>query len=197
MVCVLDADKEGFLRNATSLIQTMGRAARNERARVILYADAMTPSMAIAIEETERRRAKQIAYNTEHGIVPKTIQKSIRRGIESELKARRQARESAETNEKPIDARVLAGELEAEMLEAAEAFQFEKAAKLRDQMLRVREIVEAEVALMDAEGIEDAENEPVMVKRSEVERAIGGKGGGGSKGAKKGRKRSKTGKPGS
>ena len=195
MVCVLDADKEGFLRNATSLIQTMGRAARNERARVILYADAMTPSMAIAIEETERRRAKQIAYNTEHGIVPKTIVKGIRRGIESELKARRQARESAETNERPVDARVLAGELEAEMLEAAEAFQFEKAATLRDQMMRVREIVEAEVALMVAEGIEDAENEPVMVKRSEVERAIGGKSGG-SKGKKKNRKRSKTGKPG-
>ena len=195
MVCVLDADKEGFLRNATSLIQTMGRAARNDRAKVILYADAMTPSMSIAIEETERRREKQIAYNETHGIVPKTIVKGIRRGIESELKARRQARESAETNEKPVDARVLAGELEAEMLEAAEAFQFEKAAKLRDQMLRVREIIEAEVALMDAEGIADAENEPVLVKRSEVEKAIGGKPGG-SKGKKKTRKKSKTGKPG-
>ena len=196
MVCVLDADKEGFLRNATSLIQTMGRAARNERAKVILYADAMTPSMSIAIEETERRRTKQIEYNEQHGIVPKTIVKGIRRGIESELKARRQARESAETNEKPVDARVLAGELEADMLEAAEAFQFEKAAKLRDQMLRVREIIDAEVALMDAEGVEDASEQPVMVKRSEVEKAIGGKSTG-SKGKKKGRKKSKTGKAGS
>ncbi len=196
MVCVLDADKEGFLRNATSLIQTMGRAARNERAKVILYADAMTPSMSIAIEETERRRTKQIEYNEQHGIVPKTIVKGIRRGIESELKARRQARESAETNEKPVDARVLAGELEADMLEAAESFQFEKAAKLRDQMLRVREIIDAEVALMDAEGVQDASEQPVMVKRSEVEKAIGGKSTG-SKGKKKGRKKSKTGKAGS
>ncbi len=175
----------------------MGRAARNENGKVVMYADRVTPSMAIAMEETERRRAKQLAYNAEHGIVPKTIIKGIRRGIETELKARRQAREAAETNEAPVDARVLASELEADMLEAAEAFQFEKAATLRDQMLRVREIIEAEVALMQAEGIVDAEHEPVMVKRSEVEKAIGGKRGGGSKGKKKGRKKSKTGKPGS
>lgn len=195
LVCILDADKEGFLRNATSLIQTMGRAARNENAKVVMYADRVTPSMAIAIEETDRRRAKQEAYNAEHGIVPTTIIKGIRRGIESELKARRQARESAETNERPMDARVLAGELEADMLEAAEAFQFEKAATLRDQMLRVREIIDAEVALMKAEGVADADDEPVMVRRSEVEAAIGGRKGGSGK--KKARKKSKTGKAGS
>lgn len=196
LVCVLDADKEGFLRNPTSLIQTMGRAARNVNGKVVMYADTMTASMAIAIEETERRRAKQRAYNAEHGIVPTTIIKGIRRGIEGELKARRQAREAAETDGTPVDARVLVGELEADMLEAAEAFQFEKAATLRDQMLRVKEIVEAEVDLMRAEGIEDVDSEPVMVRRSEIEKAIGGRKSG-AKGKKKGRKQSKTGKPGS
>lgn len=193
MVCILDADKEGFLRNATSLIQTMGRAARNVRAKVIMYADRVTPSMALAIEETERRRAKQHAHNEAHGITPKTIEKGIRRGIESELKARRQARESAETNEKPVDARVLVSELEADMLEAAESFKFEQAASLRDQMLRVKEIIEAEVSLMGAEGLSDIDDEPVMVNRSEVERAISGRAPGGKK---KRPKRKKTGNPG-
>jgi len=118
----------------------------------------------------------------------------IRRGIETELKARRQAREAAETDETPVAARVLVGELEAGMLEAAEGFEFEKAATLRDQMLKVREIIEAEVAAMRAEGVEDTEHEPVMVMRGKVERAIGGKKPG--RGKKKGRKKAKSGKPG-
>lgn len=187
LVCILDADKEGYLRSATSLIQTMGRAARNANAKVVMYADTMTDSMRTAIEETERRRAKQSAYNEAHGITPRTIEKGIRRGIERELKARRTAREAAETGEKAVDAAVLVGELEAEMFEAAESFEFEKAAALRDQMLRVREIIEAELATREA-----GESGPVLVRRSEIERAIGGRKGTAKKTAKK---KSKSGRP--
>ncbi|MAY73550.1 MAG: excinuclease ABC subunit B [Phycisphaerae bacterium] len=190
LVCILDADKEGYLRSATSLIQQMGRAARNERARVILYADQMTPSMQAAMDETERRREKQLAYNAEHGITPQTIRKDIRRGIESELKARRQARQRAEDNEPAVDARLLMNEFEAEMFEAAEAMQFEKAAGLRDQMVKVRELIEAEEAARGAEDVEPEEiGAPVMVRRSEIEALISGK----RRGPKK---RQRTGKPG-
>jgi excinuclease ABC subunit B len=173
LVCILDADKEGYLRSATSLIQQMGRAARNERAKVILYADSMTGAMRSAIEETERRRAKQEAYNAEHGITPTTIRKDIRRGIESELKARRKARTAAETNEPAIDARELERALEGEMLEAASDLQFEKAAGLRDQLGKLREMIAAEEAI--AEIGDGAEPPPVMIRRSEIEAAMGGR----------------------
>ncbi len=91
LVCILDADKEGFLRSPTSLIQQMGRAARNAAGYVVMYADKVTPAMQAAIGETERRRTKQIAYNTANNITPTTIQKSIRQGLDAELKARRTA----------------------------------------------------------------------------------------------------------
>ncbi len=139
LVCILDADKEGFLRSSTSLIQQMGRAARNVNAKVIMYADKMTPSMQAAIDETERRREKQLAYNAEHGITPKTIEKSIRQGIEMELKARRTAREVIGATDEAFEAEELIRQLEEEMLAAAEKTEFEKAAHLRDQIKLIRQ----------------------------------------------------------
>jgi hypothetical protein len=142
LVAILDADKEGFLRSPTSLIQTIGRAARNVDAQVIMYADKMTPAMSMAIGETERRRAKQLAYNKANGITPKTIQKAIRTGIENELKASRTARaaafSSARDSEPTFEVAELIRILEGEMLEAAEKFEFETAAKLRDQVKSLR-----------------------------------------------------------
>ncbi|MEM7629405.1 MAG: excinuclease ABC subunit UvrB [Planctomycetota bacterium] len=183
LVCILDADKEGYLRSATSLIQTIGRAARNADSRVILYADSMTDSMRRAIEETDRRRAKQEAYNAEQGIIPQTINKAIRRGIESELKSRRTARDAADSNEPAIEASELASVLEGEMLEAAENLNFEKAAGLRDQLNRVRELILQ--GSIDEEG-----TGRVMIRRSEIEGVLKGNK---KKGGKKRRK--STGRP--
>lgn len=140
LVCIMDADKTGFLRSETSLIQTMGRAARNVNAMVVMYADEVTPQMQLAIDETERRRAKQVAYNTAHGITPETIKKAIRRGIEQELKARKTARAALapQKREQEYDREELIGMLETEMLEAAQQLEFEKAAKLRDQIKQLK-----------------------------------------------------------
>ncbi|MDX2114264.1 MAG: excinuclease ABC subunit UvrB [Planctomycetota bacterium] len=139
LVCILDADKEGFLRSPTSLIQTIGRAARNAGGKVILYADQMTPAMRSAIEETERRRARQLAYNAEHGITPETIVKAVRRGIEEELAARKTAREASRTGEPEIAASELLEMLQEEMVAAAQSLEFEKAAALRDQIKKLKE----------------------------------------------------------
>jgi len=166
LVCILDADKEGFLRSATSLIQQIGRAARNADARVILYADRVTKAMDDAIGETERRRAKQIAYNTEHGITPKTIVKEIRTGIDRELEARRHAKAAADATDPELDARELVTVLESDMLEAARDMQFERAAALRDQMIHVRELIEAHTAE------DDGDEGPPMIRRSELDKAI-------------------------
>jgi excinuclease ABC subunit B len=138
MVCILDADKEGFLRSETSLIQTIGRAARNVNAEVVLYADTVTRSMQNAIDETNRRREKQIAYNTEHGITPETIRKAIRRGIEEEIQARSIARKAVARDEQGAITEEYLNELEGEMLQAAEALEFERAAALRDRILQLR-----------------------------------------------------------
>ncbi len=138
LVCIMDADKEGFLRSGRSLIQQIGRAARNENAHVVLYADGVTPSMKDAIDETERRRKKQIDYNEEHGITPRTVKKAIRRGIELELRARRTAKEALTTDGKEYDRAELLAELEKTMLEAAQNLEFEKAATIRDQIAEVK-----------------------------------------------------------
>ncbi|HYE62224.1 MAG TPA: excinuclease ABC subunit UvrB [Phycisphaerales bacterium] len=138
LVAILDADKEGFLRSPTSLIQLMGRAARNVNGKVIMYADQITPAMQGAIEETERRRVKQLAYNEAHGITPTTIKKAVRRGLEEELKARKRAREGIATNEPEFEIDELIKEMEGEMLAAANDMAFERAAMIRDQVLKLR-----------------------------------------------------------
>ncbi|HHB1651174.1 excinuclease ABC subunit B [Bacillus cereus] len=140
LVAILDADKEGFLRSERSLIQTIGRAARNENGRVIMYADRITKSMGIAIEETKRRRSIQEAYNEEHGITPKTIQKGIRDVIRATTAA-----EETETYEATPAKKMTKKErektiakMEAEMKEAAKALDFERAAELRDLLLELK-----------------------------------------------------------
>ncbi len=138
MVCILDADKEGFLRSETSLIQTIGRAARHVNAEVVLYADTVTQSMQRAIDETSRRRKLQIAYNAEHGITPETIRKAIRRGIEEEIQAKAEARKAVGRDEETYATEEYLAELEAEMLKAAENLEFERAAALRDRIVQLK-----------------------------------------------------------
>ncbi len=142
LVAILDADKEGFLRSETSLMQTIGRAARNVNAKVILYADKVTDSMQRAIEETERRRAMQEEYNQEHGITPATVKKSIKAGIESEAAAHARANAAVgRTDDKDIITEEFINELEGEMLAAAEALEFERAASIRDRITQMRDAV--------------------------------------------------------
>jgi excinuclease ABC subunit B len=140
LVAILDADKEGFLRSETSLIQTIGRAARNANSKVLLYADKVTDAMKLAIDETERRRAIQQRYNDEHGITPETVRKSIRAGIEAEAAKRRKTAAAAkdESNQVYITIEYVDA-LEQEMLAAAEALEFERAASLRDRVLQLKE----------------------------------------------------------
>ena len=136
LVAILDADKEGFLRSETSLIQTIGRAARNADGMVILYADKITPSMRRAIDETERRREKQDAYNKAHGIVPKTIRKDIRELLEAAEPAKRDAKPVKQMT-RPERMQLIA-KLEKQMKEAAKMLEFELAAALRDQIIELR-----------------------------------------------------------
>ena len=142
LVAVLDADKEGFLRSETSLVQTIGRAARNVQGLVILYADVVTDSMRRALDETERRRSIQIAYNEEHGIVPHTIKKKIKDLIETTKVAEDGAVYAAPTpfaKLKAKEAREMMVRLEKEMQQASRALEFEKAAELRDILFDLRE----------------------------------------------------------
>lgn len=137
-VAIMDADKTGFLRSPTSLIQQIGRAARNSNGFIVLYGDEVSPAMKIAMDETDRRRTKQLAYNEKHGITPQTVKKAIRRGIELELKAKRTAQEAVTEDEKEYDRSELITEYEKLMLEAAQNLEFEKAASLRDQIKELK-----------------------------------------------------------
>lgn len=140
LVAILDADKEGFLRTETSLIQTIGRAARNADGRVIMYADYVSKAMKAAIEETERRRSIQNRYNQEHGITPKSVQKSVRAVIEAtrpaEEESRHKGKKPLEMTQKEL--RDFVKELEKEMKQAAADLQFERAAQLRDQIFEYK-----------------------------------------------------------
>ena len=140
LVAILDADKEGFLRSERSLIQTCGRAARNVEGRVIMYADKVTRSMRACLDETERRRATQLAYNEEHGITPETVKKSLRSILEDiaeqgdYVELPLVAEEEGNTD-RPRELEREIARLKEEMLKAAADLEFEKAAELRDRML--------------------------------------------------------------
>ena len=138
LVAILDADKEGFLRSDRSLIQTIGRAARNLHGRAILYADRITDSMKRALEETNRRRAKQQAFNEEHGIVPRCVKKEIREIIDGVYRG---PDVPAPAVEAPSDEKELARRLrtlEEQMMEHAKNLDFEKAARLREELMALR-----------------------------------------------------------
>ncbi len=141
LVAILDADKEGFLRSETSLIQTIGRAARNSEGKVIMYADSITGSMQRAISETNRRRQIQMDYNKKHGIVPTTIQKSVRDVIEATKVAEEEdkyyaGKKEPQMSEKELEK--LIAKLQKEMKQAAADLQFERAAELRDKIESLR-----------------------------------------------------------
>jgi excinuclease ABC subunit B len=149
LVTILDADKEGFLRSGTALIQTIGRAARHLNGKVIMYADRVTDSMKFAIEETNRRRAKQVAFNESHGIIPVSIHKAVhditeRLGIDAHALAERGGEYKAGKKQSGVprsELQRLIAELEKTMKQAAKDLEFEKAAALRDQMYELRAIL--------------------------------------------------------
>ena len=145
LVAILDADREGFLRSETSLIQTMGRAARHLEGRVIMYADTTTPAMQAAIGESERRRAKQIAYNEEHGITPQGVQKAIRDTVRATQEHQKRAISSVVSEELleelgPDSLPSIIAALEVEMNEAAANLEFERAAELRDEINELKQL---------------------------------------------------------
>ncbi len=155
LVAILDADKEGFLRSETSLIQTIGRAARNVESKVILYADRVTDSMENAIRETERRRRMQNAYNLEHGITPQNVQSNIRHSIESASQLRKKAREMIRKESgASVITEIYLKSLEEEMLAAAEGLEFERAAQLRDKIMSGRNRIGEPIE--ESEDMEDS-----------------------------------------
>ncbi|MFN7269207.1 MAG: excinuclease ABC subunit UvrB [Cereibacter sp.] len=178
LVAILDADKEGFLRSETSLIQTIGRAARNVEGRVILYADRITGSMDRAIRETDRRREKQMAYNLEHGITPQTIRKNIADVMAGLFQADTDMARVTARVDSPMVGPNLATHLEAmrqAMRKAAENLEFEEAARLRDEVRRL-EAVELAVA-DDPMARQSAVEEAVEASSARSGRSTGGRGG--------------------
>jgi excinuclease ABC subunit B len=157
LVAILDADKTGFLRSDTALIQTIGRAARHVRGKVIMYADQITPAMKTALEETERRRQKQVDYNQEHGIEPESIKKSISDITERvKMGVAEGAAEDYQAGAESIpvpELKNIITELEKQMLVAAENLEFETAAGLRDQIFELREILALKTDLKPWEKI--------------------------------------------
>ncbi|MCA9194040.1 MAG: excinuclease ABC subunit UvrB [Planctomycetales bacterium] len=161
LVAILDADKEGFLRSETSLIQTIGRAARNVNSKVVLYADKITNSMRVAIDETQRRRKLQEAYNKEHRITPETVRRNIKAGIEAASQAHQKARNAVRGEpSSQVVTQEMIELLEKEMLQAAEDLEFERAATLRDKLIALRNNLEQ---VVDMDDLEDAQ--PVGAKR--------------------------------
>ena len=140
LVAILDADKEGFLRSYRSLIQTIGRAARNSEGHVIMYADVMTDSMRLAIDETKRRRALQEAYNKEHGITPTTIKKAVRDliSISKEVAKTEEKMEKDPESMSREELEKLIGQVQKQMKAAAAELNFEMAAELRDKMITLK-----------------------------------------------------------
>ena len=138
LVAILDADKEGFLRSETSLIQTVGRAARNADSLVVMYADTVTPSMRACIEETKRRRSKQMAYNEAHGIVPKTIVKNVRDLLEISSEVGTAPAKAGGMKMTDRERREMIAALESKMKKAAQMLEYEIAAQLRDEIIRLR-----------------------------------------------------------
>ena len=162
LVAILDADKEGFLRSETSLVQTIGRAARNADGRVIMYADKITGSMERAMGETNRRRAKQMAYNEAHGITPQTVRKNVEDVLAGLWQGDTdQARITAKVEKVMIGANLAAhlDELRSQMRKAAENLEFEEAARLRDEVRRL-------------EAVELVVSDDPLARQSEVEAAV-------------------------
>jgi excinuclease ABC subunit B len=150
LVAILDADKEGFLRGETSLVQTIGRAARNQNGRVLMYADKETDAMRAAMRETDRRRAIQIAYNEEHGITPTTVRKGISEmsellAMEDRAPARKR-RKRTERWDSPEELEKTIVSLEEEMLAAADDLRFEEAGRIRDELRELRRDLEGMTA---------------------------------------------------
>ncbi|MQC82804.1 MAG: excinuclease ABC subunit UvrB [Chloroflexi bacterium] len=171
LVCILDADKEGYLRSGGSLIQTIGRAARHPRGRVIMYADKITDSMRHALDETDRRREKQRAYNEEHGITPQGIEKTIR-DINDQMRSQVAEEEApyTATSELPRDELTrLVKEIERQMKDAAKNLEFERAALLRDQVVELRR------ELIGADATQGLRSLAAETKRPEPRKIRGGR----------------------
>ena len=182
LVAILDADKEGFLRSETSLIQTIGRAARNSEGRVIMYADRMTGSMERAIAETNRRRVKQIAYNEEHGITPQTVKKNVEDVLAGLWQGDTDMSRVTAKVDKPMVGQNLAAHLDAlrtAMRKAAENLEFEEAARLRDEVKRLEavELTVADDPLARQSAVEEAVDEAVKARGRSTAGRAGQRGG--------------------